>query len=584
MADGNACLCPTEAAPNIIFILADDLGYGDTGVTGQNARATQGLPAFATPNIDALAQAGVRFNNMYSGGEICSPARASLLTGFHQGHLVADRVDDIKIRGGNEDRTWGQVLQDAGYETGMFGKWHLGGVPLPGSYSSLPTQKGFETVYGGMQQSYRVSTHYESDGAGGMKAVAVPSDPTWTGSGGPYVYGDDLVTNRAEQFIRQRSVAGQPFAAYVALVEPHAPHNEIAPNHPYATGNSWSAAARNYAGLIYNLDRHVGQILQSIEDPNGDGNTSDSVASNTLVVFTSDNGVVWPDGSPGFDPEFFDSNGVYSGWKWTTNEGGIRTPFFVRWTGTIASGTVNNSYVGSFADIMPTLAALTGQESPLGIDGRSMLSDLVGGAPSERRGAMTWLTERGAFANQPANVAVQVGDWKLSIREPVTTPAMPLAPIRLFNTAIDPSETNNLVNSRPDIVAALQAVAVAEAGLSEPTGPSPFVPGQYEMKNTYFTQYKTWTPQAGSTNFFAAANWTGGTQYYLANQPYDATNWNTSPGGNWLTTMANNSGATQVINITSNANVLALELRGTSQMILRVGSGAVFSAQWRCAF
>ena len=230
---------------------------------------------------------------MYGGGTVCTPSRATLMTGFHSGHTIVDRGDLNTLRAGNLDRTWGQVLQDAGYETGMFGKWHLGGFPLPGVHHALPTQKGFETAYGPMSGTYRSQNHFQSNGLGGMQAVQVPSDPTWPGPGGPFVYGEDLVANRATQFIRDKSVAGQPFAAYVAFIEPHTPHEMVPQDHPYVD-KPWSKGLRDYAGLIHKLDQHVGQLMQAIDDPNGDGNASDSVANNTLLVFTSDNGPVWP--------------------------------------------------------------------------------------------------------------------------------------------------------------------------------------------------------------------------------------------------------------------------------------------------
>ena len=164
----------------------------------------------------------------------------------------------------------------------------------------------------------------------------------------------------------------------------------------------WPKADRDYAGMISKLDAHVGQILRALDDPNGDNDTSDSVADNTLVVFTSDNGPVWDEGTPEYKHEFFDSNSIYAFHKWTTGEGGVRTPFFARWGGKIAPGTVNNSYVGSFADIMPTVAELAGQDAPLGIDGRSMVSDLLGDRPTDRRDALMWFTERAAFRRPTA--------------------------------------------------------------------------------------------------------------------------------------------------------------------------------------
>jgi arylsulfatase A-like enzyme len=515
------------------------------------------------------------------------------MTGFHNGHTLVDRGDLNTLRAGNEDRTWGQILQDAGYETGMFGKWHLGGFPLPGIHHALPTQKGFETAYGPMSGTYRSAIHFQSNGLGGMQAVQVPSEPTWTGPGGPYVYGEDLVANRAAQFIRDKSALGQPFAAYVAFIEPHTVHEMVPQDHPYVN-MPWSKGLRDYAGLIHKLDQHVGQIMQAIDDPNGDGNTSDSVANNTLLVFTSDNGPVWPGASAGFDPEFFDSNGDYKFHKWTTQEGGVRTPFFARWAGTIAPGTVNDSYIGSFADILPTLAELSGQDAPLGIDGRSMLSDLVGGPPSERRDSSFWSTERNTFAGQPLNHAIRVGDWKLVVISPVDAApqiaASPATNFRLFNVVNDPGETTNLLSARPDIAGALRNVMIAEGGLREPTAPwfttNPnniqFIP---ETINTYFTQYKTWVPQEASTDFFAAGNWSGGTQRWINNPPPhypempDAQNWNTGPADNWLATMTNTTGVAQQVTVDANASFLALELGGTSTMALNVNPGITLSAR-----
>ena len=577
------------SSPNIVFILADDLGFGDTGITGQNARAAQQLPSFATPNIDALALSGVRFNNMYAGGTVCTPSRATLMTGFHSGRTIVDRGDLNTLRAGNQDRTWGQVLQDAGYETGMFGKWHLGGFPLPGAFGALPTQKGFETAYGQIAAPNRTRFHWQSNGTGGMTAVDLsPGAPA-----GPFPYGDDLVADRATDFIGNQVAAGRTFAAYVPFVEPHTPHNSVPADHPYAN-MPWPQAQRDYAGLVYKLDQHVGQILRAIDDPNGDNDTSDSVADNTLVIFASDNGVVWPNASPGFDPEFFDSNGDYKFHKWTTQEGGVRVPFFARWAGTIAPGTVNDSYAGTFADILPTFAELAGQDAPLGVDGRSMLSDLLGGPPSERRDSLFWVAEKAAFAGQPFNHSIRVGDWKLSVISPVDAApqiaASPATPFRLFNVANDPGETTNLLSARPDISGALRNVMIAEGGLREPTLPW-FTnnPGGIqtipETVNTYFTQYKTWAPQAASTDIFAAGNWSGGTQRWITNPPAeypempDAQNWNTGPADNWLATMTNTTGVAQQVTVGANASFLALELGGASTMALDVNAGVTLSTR-----
>jgi arylsulfatase A-like enzyme len=574
-AAGWPCAAGAVAPPNIVFILADDLGYGDLGVTGQNARAAAGLPSFATPNIDSIAQGGMRFTQMYAGAPTCSPSRNSLLTGFHEGHTVFDRANiEQDIRGGVQDRTWGQMLQDAGYETGMYGKWHLGGflntVRAP---HALPTQKGFEDVLTGGQ---RQLVYWEDNGAGSIVSKSTPHDPTYTGPGAPYAYGDDLATDRAVQFIREKTAAAQPFAAYLPLIAPHTPLNYVPPDHPYAD-KPWSQAHRNYAGMIHRLDQHVGQVLATLDDPNNDGDTSDSVADDTLVIFASDNGPMINDFASGYQTEFFDSNGSFSGAKFLIYEGAVRTPFMARWTGTIAAGTVNDSHVGSFADVFPTFADLVGQDAPLGIDGQSMLGVLVGGPAGERAAVQGWLQERELGPANPAGYAIRVGDWKLIQRLPTST--FPTPSFRLFNVASDPRELTNLAGSRPDLVDALKVIAEAEGFGREPFAPHPSDPVQ-EVKNTYFTQYKSWSPQEGSSDFFSADNWSGGTQTSGRNGDPEAQNWNTGPADNWLATLVNQSASPSQTQIEADATVLALGVAGpAAEMRVVVPAGRVLSAR-----
>jgi arylsulfatase A-like enzyme len=575
--------------PNIVFIMADDLGLGDIGILNQNARAAQGLPSFATPNIDSIAQNGVRFNHMYAGAPNCSPSRAVLLTGFHEGHTMFDNATlDVDIRPGQQDATWGQVLQQAGYATGMFGKWHLGGVTgnltSIRTPSALPTQKGFETAYGPMTGHYRLAFHWESDGQGGMRQVAVPGEPTWTGSGAKVVYGDTMVANRAVDFIRSKAQTSQPFAAYIPFMAPHIPLDQVPKNHPYANamqsdGTPWPQAQRDYAGMMWLLDQQVGQVLQAIDDPNNDGNTADSVANNTLVIFTSDNGALAPGTASGFNPLYFNSNLSEQGYKSMAWEGGMHTPFFARWTGTIAPGSQNNA-VASFADIMPTFAELAGQDTPLGIDGTSILSDLTGGPPSAQRDPLFFVQKYQIGAANPGGWTVRVGDWKLIKRRPSDVfPVFTTTTYRLFNVANDPGELVNLSNLRPDIVAALEALGIAEGGDREPLGPAVDSPTLTENKNTYFTQYKTWAPQGGSSDFFSAANWSGGTQREQPATP-EANNWNTGPADNWLATMSNAGPTARQVTLAADANVLALELAGPgAEMRLVVPAGRKLTAR-----
>jgi arylsulfatase A-like enzyme len=576
----------TDTRPNIVFILADDLGIGDVGYTNQNQRAAQGLPSFATPNIDALAASGMRYNNMYTGAPNCSPSRNVLLTGFNQSHTIIEQANLVSdIRAGHQDKTWGQVLQESGYSTGMFGKWHLGGVD-PSSTSirtpsALPTAKGFGTVYGPMEGDYRMRFNWQSDGAGSMVRVASPADPTWTGSGSPVVFSDTLVANHAADFIRANASGSQPFAAYIPFMAPHIPVDQVPKDHPYVNatfsdGTPWPQVQKDYAGMIYYLDKNVGSIMTAINDPNNDGNTSDSIANNTIVIFASDNGPLGRGSANGFDHEFFDSNMSYYGFKSIFADGGIRTPFIVSWAGQIQPGSQNNT-VASFADMMPTIAAAAGADTPLGIDGRSLYWQWANGPPEGRPSDFTWIMTRELGSDNPAGWDVRVGNFKLSHLHP--TAAHPAPFYRLYNLATDPGELHDMSASRPDIVTTLNAIGLAEGGDREPYGVSGDNPNIQEAYPTYFTQYKAWAPAAGSTDFYSAANWSGGTQYDKPGDP-EANNWNTGPADNWLATVANTSGIAQSIIVNANASVLAMEISAQSApMTLVVQSGAVLSAR-----
>jgi arylsulfatase A-like enzyme len=555
-----------------VFILADDMGYGDLGVTTQNARAAAGLPSFATPNIDALAASGMRFTQMYAGAPVCSASRNVLLTGFHEGHTVFDTASlDIDIRGGNQDETWGQVLQNAGYNTAMMGKWHLGGVTNSvRTYSALPTQKGFATVHGSLTGGYRRDFVWDQDGLGGVKKTTVPLDLSYTGPGPQRVYTEDLMASNAVQFIRNAAQDSAPFAAYFAFNTPHAPLNEVPQDHPYVN-MPWPQAQKDYAGMIWRLDQHVGQIMSALNDPNGDGNTQDSIANNTMVIFTSDNGPLYNDPTSGYQTEFFDSNSIYSSYKSSTLEGGIRIPFMVSWPGVVQPGTVNDSYVGTFADILPTFAELTGQDVPLGVDGHSILNAFTGGQVTPPD-ATVWSFPQD-FSNYQFNRwAVRLGDWKLVKYRPTNT-------FTLYNMANDPTESNDLAAARPDIKNALETIAIAEGMDREPSIPWDQNPAVQVYQNTYFTQYKAWAPQAGSTDFFSATNWSGGTQYGTPGDP-EAVNWNTGPADNWLATLANQSATAQQLTLNADAQVLAIEIRGdAADMTLVVPAGYRLTAR-----
>lgn len=558
-------------------MMADDLGIGDLGVTVQNARAAAGLPAISTPNIDALAAQGMSFTRMYSGAPVCSPSRASLLTGFEMNHVVKEHTDRHfeQLRAGEHDKTWGQMLQSTGYETGMFGKWHLGGVDSPGSTLGLhtphaiPPQKGFERTFGSMNGGYRSPRQWEDDGMGSLKLTQVPFLPppnNWPGPGLSYEFSEDVTTRYVTNFIRSNA-GSNPFAAYVAFEAVHEPLDYFGPGQ-YA-GKDWPEVQKRYASMVTNLDKNVGQILDAISDPNGDGNTADSVASNTLVVFTSDNGALWTPNSSGFITEFFNSNGPFRGEKSNTLEGGIRAPFFVRWEGVTTPGSVNNDHVGNFSDIYPTFAQLVGQDTPIGQDGVSMLAAITGQGEVEQQDALVWTTKDHYSGLNQASWAIQMGDWKLIRR-------MSNLAYELYHISADPYETTNLAASRPDIRNALQQVVQLEGVLEEPYFVNGGIPAQWN--NVFFTQYKSWSPQAGSVDFATAANWAGGTQHNRPGDP-DAKYWNTGPASNWLATVANTAGGFQNALVAADAKVLGMEVEGVAGLMqVAVGSTATLVA------
>ncbi|MCA9234213.1 MAG: sulfatase-like hydrolase/transferase [Planctomycetales bacterium] len=561
--------------PNIVFMMADDLGIGDVGYTYQLARAAAGLPAIRTPNIDQLAAQGTRFSKMYAGASICSPSRASLLTGFELQHIKKEQTDAPNgLRGGTiEDRTWGQMLQEAGYATGMWGKWHVGGVytsnTLDGLYDfdAIPTQKGFDTAYGTMGGGYRARYLWESDGTGGLQLDKVPYDPTWPGPGASVRFSQDITNEHAVDYIRAHANQSEPFAAYIAYSTPHQPFNNYGFD-DYAD-EDWEDVEKQYAAMVTALDRHVGDVIAAIEDPNGDGDRSDSIADNTLIIFTSDNGPIWPDNNPLLNVEFFDNNGPYRGEKTNTYEAGMLVPFVARWDGVTQPGSENSEHVGSFADVFATLAEVTGSDTPFGLDGQSMLAAIRGEEVEQYRSdALVWTANTNFDGLNQAGYAVRLGDWKVIYR-------MYTNEYELFDIATDPYETNDLASSRPDIVAALTAVAQIEGVLEEPYIQTASNAQGY---NRVFTQYKYWSLETGNLAFAEADNWTGGTQTNRPGEP-DSLYWNTGPAINWLAKVDNYRGGFRNAWVTSNATVLAMEIAGSAgTMQVNVNASATLEA------
>jgi arylsulfatase A len=422
-----------EAArrPNIIFIQADDLGYGDLGVYGQRH--------FRTPNLDRMASEGIRFTSYYSGSTVCAPSRAALMTGLHTGHgRIRGNGDHALLP---EEVTVGEVLKAAGYRTAVFGKWGLGTAATTGR----PDRQGFDESFGILDHTHahrQYTSHLWKNG------VVFPVDLEKD-------YVNDLFTRATVDFIqRERST---PFFIYLAFTSPHAelrvpedsmaefrgrfeekpfrnekadavgtaePAQERRPSIGYRSQNTPRAA---FAAMVTRLDRHVGQVLESLKRA--------GVDRETIVFFTSDNG---PHREGGADPDFFDSNGPFKGIKRDLYEGGIRVPMIVRWPGRISPGQVSD-HPWAHWDFLPTAAELAGTGSPRGLDGLSRLPTLLG-----RRQPTTpplyW-----EFFERGFDQAVRTGDWK-AVRHGVD------GPVELYNLKTDPGETRDLATQRPEIL------------------------------------------------------------------------------------------------------------------------------------
>lgn len=438
---GFACVwlaipAPLPAAPpNIIYILADDLGYGDLGCYGQEK--------IETPNLDRLAAEGMRFTQHYAGSTVCAPSRCVLMTGRHLGHayIRGNRRDSLRP----DDVTVAEVLKAAGYRTALVGKWGLGQEGTTG----VPTRQGFDYFFGYLDQGH-AHNHYpaflhRNEQRVPLKNVVPPGNGGAFGSGvatKKVEYAQDLFTAEALQFIEQNR--DQPFFLYFASVIPHA-NNEAGaegmetPDLGAYADKDWPLAEKRKAAMISRLDASVGEILAKLKKLGLD--------ENTLVIFSSDNG---PHQEGGNNPAFFNSSGPLKGIKRSLTDGGIRVPMIARWPGHIAPGQVSD-HVSYFGDVMATLADLAGTTPPSDLDSLSFAPTLLGRPePQTQHDALYW-----EFYEGPSRQAVRMGPWK-AIREPMLT-----GKIALYNLEKDLGEKHNVADQHPEIVA--QAAAKMDA-------------------------------------------------------------------------------------------------------------------------
>lgn len=410
--------------PNIIFIMADDLGYGDLGSYGQKL--------IQTPYLDQMADEGALFTNVYAGAPVCAPSRSVLMTGQHTGHTtvrnnsgmtggVKDEItgDGHRIPLLKEDVTVAEVLKSAGYVTGITGKWGLGEAGTAG----VPNRQGFDEWYGYLNQNHAVFyfTDYlwHNNQRDSIEENANNQRQTYT---------HDLFTSFALDFIRRHQ--DKPFFLYVSYTVPHF-NLEVPGLEPYTEKVDWPESSKVYASMITRMDRDIGRILDLIKQL--------GIGENTLVVFTSDNGPDYKKG-PAKGDSLFNSNGSLKGAKGSLDEGGIRVPMIVRWPSNVPAGMVSDA-PWYFADVLPTLADLANGKLPEDIDGISILPTWLGDEQNLNNRFMYWEEPPPNF-----NQAVRRGHWKAVRSESDGN-------VNLYNLANDPSEKHNLALQNPKIVA-----------------------------------------------------------------------------------------------------------------------------------
>jgi arylsulfatase A-like enzyme len=422
LAAGAAGLFDPQASPrkpNIVFILADDLGYGDLGCYGQKM--------LATPNIDSLAAGGLRFTQAYAGSTVCAPSRCCLMTGHHTGH--ARIRGNLRVPLEPEDVTVAEVLKKAGYRTGLIGKWGLGNPYTTG----IPNEQGFDEFYGYLDQQHAHS--YYPDSLWDNKEQLMLA-----GNLGLHrQYSHDLFTERALSFLGKEK--HRPFFLYLAYTIPHA-NNELGrdtgngmevPEDAPFSGRDWPQPEKNFAAMMHRLDRDVGKLLARLK--------SEGLEEDTIVFFSSDNG---PHREGGHDPDFFHSRGPLRGIKRDLYEGGIRVPMLARWPARIRPAQVSDQ-PWAFWDFLPTAAEFAAVPSPSGIDGISMVPALTGGAQKPHDPFYWEFHERG-FSQ-----GVRISDWK-GVRSGRK------GKLELYDLSKDLGERDDIAAAHPDVVQRIERV------------------------------------------------------------------------------------------------------------------------------
>lgn len=481
--DAQSALAADSQKPNIVFILADDLGYREMGCFGQEK--------IKTPNLDRLAKQGMKLTQHYSGNAVCAPSRCVLLTGKHPGHAFVRANKSTPPEGQwpipESEVTIAELMKRQGYVTGAFGKWGLGGPESTGR----PLNQGVDRFFGYNCQahahSYYPSYLWDNEEHVALKNVpevpghaslAKGADPADPKSYDPFKgqdYAPDRIHEQALKFIRDHHE--EPFFLYYPSVIPHValhvPDEDLKPyldlgwkDPPFTRGAGYGYTPHftpraAYAAMITRLDRYVGNVLRTLDEL--------GIADNTLVIFTSDNGTTHL--GQEVDYNFFKSVGELRGLKGSLYEGGVRVPTVVRWPGKVAAGS-SSDFVSGFEDWMPTLLDSLGAKSdvPNGVDGVSLLPTLLGEKQAER----DYLYRE--FPSYGGQQTIRVGDWK-AVRQGMTKGNLE---VELYNLAEDIGESRNVAKEHPELVSKLTKMM---SDVRTPSTEFPLLPIDPKSKN-----------------------------------------------------------------------------------------------------
>ncbi|WP_282122102.1 arylsulfatase [Algibacter mikhailovii] len=442
--------------PNIIYILADDLGYGDVGVYGQTK--------IKTPHIDKMANEGMRFTNHYSGQTVCSPSRCSLMTGMHMGHASVTRNGQLL---NPDDVTVAELIKPVGYVTGIIGKWGLSEGAIN---ANSPNQQGFDHYLGFENQGF-AHFYYPEYLLRDHTKVEFPENVGIRDKSGHYIegkgtYSHDVFAKEALQFINDNK--SEPFFLYLPFAIPHAELTIQEEAKKQYRGLNWPESPKSegggghkddagygsqyvggycaqeepnltYAAMISKMDENIGRILDLLEEL--------GIAENTIIMFASDNG---PSDEGGQDISFFNSSGDLRGKKRDVYEGGIRVPYVVRWKGTIKGGTASD-LPSAFWDVLPTVCDLAGVGKPKNIDGISLLPTLLGNTNNQKK--HDYLYWEWQHNKKPKYEVVRSGKWKLFKITPHKSDDWFY---ELYNLESDIGEEKNLASQYPEIVEKLK--------------------------------------------------------------------------------------------------------------------------------